>query len=338
MKKVLVTGGSGYIGSHTIVELQKSGYEVIIIDDLSNSQAFIIDRIAEITGVRPKFYQLNLCDISTLETVFENEQSVDSIIHFAAFKAIGESFEKPLSYYQNNLISLWNLLECCEKYMISSFVFSSSASVYGLPNELPIKETTELNKPTNPYGKTKLMSEMILEDFASIHPEFKAVFLRYFNPIGAHESSLIGEFPQGKPNNLLPYITQTVTGKRDYLTVFGNDYETPDGTCQRDYIHVVDLAEAHVLAIDHIDSMKTNIDVFNLGQGEGVSILEIIEAFERVNNVSIRYQFGDRRKGDVPSLYTSIDKAKRILNWAPKRDLSEMLHSAWAFEQKLMQS
>jgi len=336
MKKILVTGGTGYIGSHTVVELLQKGFEVIIADNLSNSQSFIIDRIHQITGVTPCFYKLNLCDEQELKSLFEQEKNIDAIIHFAAFKAIGESFEKPLVYYQNNLTSIWNLIVCCETYNVNSFVFSSSASVYGLPNELPIKETTALNEPTNPYGKTKLMGEMMISDYAKTKSDFRAIFLRYFNPIGAHSSALIGEFPQGKPNNLLPYITQTVMGKREKLTVFGKDYDTPDGTCLRDYIHVVDLADAHTLALDHLNKMDKSVAVLNLGLGKAVSILEIIKAFEQVNDVKVNYDFGEKRQGDVPCLYTSIDRAKTVLGWAPKRNLSEMLQSAWAFEQNLI--
>lgn len=336
--KLLITGGTGYIGSHTVVELQQLGHEVVIVDDLSNSQEMIVDRIERITETRPKFYNINLCDKDALETLFKNENNIDAIIHFAAYKAIGESFEQPLTYYHNNLVSLWNILSCCEDNQINSFVFSSSASVYGFPNELPIKETTALNIPTNPYGKTKLMSEMIIEDFSKTNSSFKAIFLRYFNPIGAHKSALIGEFPQGKPNNLLPYITQTVLGKREQLTVFGQDYDTPDGTCLRDYIHVVDLADAHILALNHIQKMERPTEIFNLGSGKGQSTLEIIQEFEKVNDVSVNYEFGERRKGDVPSLYTSNEKARSVLGWVPKYQLSDMLGSAWAFEKSLLKN
>lgn len=335
MKKILVTGGLGYIGSHTVVELLNKGNEVVIIDDLSNSQAFILDRIEGITGKRPSFFQFDLCSQEDLAMFFENEKNIDSVIHFAAFKAIGESFEKPVAYYRNNLNSLMNLLEGMKAQNIKELVFSSSASVYGLPNELPIKETTPLNKPTNPYGKTKLMGEMIIEDFAHTFDGFKAVFLRYFNPIGAHESSLIGEFPQGKPNNLMPYITQTVTGKRECLTIFGKDYDTHDGTCLRDYLHVVDLAEAHLLSLKHIESQEEQVEAFNLGLGKGVSVLDIVNAFEAANQVKVNHKFGERRKGDVPELFTDVSKAKAVLGWEAKKSLEDMMQSSWAFESGL---
>ncbi len=333
MNKICVTGGLGYIGSHTVVELIQSGYQPVIIDDLSNSSLSVLDNIEAITEQRPEFYQFDLCDEELTLSCFQ-EQDFDAVIHFAAFKAIGESFDKPLKYYANNLGSLISVLHAMKKYHVAQFVFSSSAAVYGPPAQLPLTENTPLNPPTNPYGYTKLMGEQIIRDTANNWPELSSVLLRYFNPIGAHDSGLIGELPK-YPNNLLPYITQTALGKRQELTIFGNTYATEDGSCVRDYVHVSDVAQAHVLALEYIQNKKGLLDVFNIGIGQGYSVLEIVQTFERVNGKKINYTIGPKRTGDVPVLYTDSSRAQEVMKWSPKYDLDQMLQSAWQFEQKI---
>lgn len=319
---ILVTGGTGYIGSHTTVELLNNGADVIIIDNLSNSKALVLDRIEKITGKRPRFINCDVRDKTSLDNVFSKYPEIDSVIHFAALKAVGESNEKPLLYYQNNITGTLNLIESMIKHGVNRIVFSSSATVYGAPKEVPIKEDAPTST-TNPYGETKLMIERILKDVCVAHPNFSACVLRYFNPIGAHESGLIGEDPQGIPNNLLPYITKVAVGKLDFLNIFGDDYPTHDGTGVRDYIHVVDLALAHLKAIDYTNILK-GIDFINVGTGTGYSVFDIINAFSKVWGEKIKYKIAPRRKGDVASCYADPTKAFKVLGWKAKRDLVKM--------------
>ncbi|MDR2122742.1 MAG: UDP-glucose 4-epimerase GalE [Flavobacteriaceae bacterium] len=332
--KILVTGGLGFIGSHTVVELIQSGLEPIIVDDLSNSELFILDRIEQITGSRPKFYPYDVCDSDKLKTVFSENKNIKACIHFAAKKAVGESMKIPLVYYRTNLVSLLNVLETMKEFNADCFVFSSSATVYGQPEHLPANESSPLQKATSSYGSTKQMAEDILEK-VSATGSLKTLSLRYFNPVGAHQSALIGELPKGIPNNLMPFVTQTAIGIREKLTVFGNDYNTPDGTCIRDYIHVVDLAKAHVNAcnylLTHADSIS--YDVFNIGTGKGISVLEIVSAFEEVNKVKVPYIIGSRRDGDVESIYASCSKANQILKWEAQYTLEDMVKDAWNWEK-----
>ncbi|POY34832.1 UDP-glucose 4-epimerase GalE [Solitalea longa] len=336
MNKVLVTGGTGYIGSHTVVELIKAGYETVIVDNLSNSELFIVDRIEQITGVRPKFYQIDLCEKEMVEELFKIESGINAVIHFAAFKAVGESVREPLKYFRNNNLSLINLLEVMDERGVKNIVFSSSATVYGQPEILPATEVTPLQKALSAYGSTKQMGEEMLEK-VSAATEIKSIALRYFNPVGAHESALIGELPVGIPNNLMPFVTQTGIGKREVLTIFGNNYATSDGTCIRDYIHVVDLAKAHVKACERLLQAKTeeNYEVYNLGTGKGTTVLEIVNAFERVTGQKLNYIIGERREGDVESLYAETKLANLKLGWKAELGLDDMLSSAWAWEVKL---
>jgi UDP-glucose 4-epimerase len=335
-KKILVTGGAGYIGSHTVVELQQKGYEVIIIDNLSNSSRKVIDNIKKITGFRPKFENLDLCDYKKTESFFKRNKNISAIIHFAAFKAVGESVENPLKYFNNNLISLINVLRSAEKFKINNFVFSSSCTVYGEPDKLPILENSSLKKANSPYGSTKQICEEIIS-FSSARDKINSILLRYFNPIGSHDSALIGELPNGTPNNLIPFITQTAIGKRDYLKVFGNDYNTPDGTCIRDYIHVVDLAKAHVMAIERLYKKKNkkNCEVFNIGTGIGHSVLEIIKTFEIVTGTKLNYKMVNRRSGDIEKIWAETKLANKELGWKAERHLKDMLLSAWKWEKSL---
>ena len=319
---VLVTGGTGYIGSHTVVELIGAGYEVVIVDNLSNSKECVLDRIEAITGVRPKFIKADLCDKTAIDVIFEQNPDIDSVIHFAGLKAVGESCAFPLMYYKNNLLSTINLLESMKAHNVNRIVFSSSATVYGVPKTVPIKEDAPLFT-TNPYGETKLMIERILKDSCSANKDLSVCVLRYFNPIGAHESGLIGEDPRGIPNNLLPYITKVACGKLECLSVFGNDYETKDGTGVRDYIHVVDLALAHIKAIDYTSRMN-GIDYINVGTGNGYSVLEIVKAFGDVWGSPINYKIAPRRPGDIAECYADPTKAKEILGWEATRDLTRM--------------
>jgi len=336
-RQVLVTGGSGYIGSHTVVELQAAGFEVIIIDDLSNSTADVVDNIEKISGIRPVFEEFNLLDLDRLETFFEKYNGIEAIIHFAAFKAVGESVEKPLYYYRNNLVSLMNILDCMSKYHISNLVFSSSCTVYGQPDQLPVTEYTPKKDAESPYGNTKAISEEILRDVVKVATDLNIIALRYFNPIGAHPTALIGELPRGVPNNLVPFITQTAAGIRQQLSVFGNDYNTPDGSCVRDYINVVDLAKAHVIAINRLIN-KTNADryeFFNIGTGTGASVLEVVNTFEEATGVKLNYKIVARRAGDVEKIYADTSIANSVLGWKAQTSLHDTLISAWNWEKNI---
>lgn len=335
-KRILVTGGTGYIGSHTIVELQAKGFEVLIIDSLQNSFEGVLDQIKKISGIKPKFYQFDLCDNIALTQFFETEQGIDAIIHFAALKAVGESVENPLLYYKNNMLSLINLLEAMQKHAVKHIVFSSSCTVYGQPDSLPVSESAPLKKPESPYGHTKQMAEQVLADVVNSCP-LNVISLRYFNPIGAHESALIGEYPIGAPNNLVPMITQTAAGIREKLLVFGDDYNTKDGSCIRDYIHVVDIANAHVVAIERLlnNKIKTNYEVFNLGTGHGYTVLETIKTFEKVAAQQLNYEIAPRRSGDVEKVYADTTYANQELGWKAERNLENMLSSAWNWQLNL---
>jgi len=334
--KILVTGGTGYIGSHTAVELLKKGYDVVIIDNLSNSHAAVIDRIEEITGKKPEFHQFDLIDREKTAAFFADHSDLDGIIHFAAFKAVGESMAEPLMYYRNNLDSLINILQGMKENGIKNLVFSSSCTVYGQPDELPVKETSPIKEAWSPYGNTKQMSEEILRFSVAAHG-LKTIALRYFNPIGAHDSALIGELPLGVPNNLVPFITQTAIGLRKSLSVFGSDYNTPDGTAIRDYIHVVDLAKAHVIAVDRMiaGKGKSDMEIFNLGTGNGFSVLEVIQSFERVSGQKLNYQIVDRRPGDIEKVWADTSFANDELGWKAELSLDEMMASAWKWEKAL---
>lgn len=334
-KQILVTGGVGYIGSHTTVELIEKGYEVVIIDNLSNSQIEMLDGIEQITGVRPAFEQLDICDNELLDKFFVKYPNIEAIIHFAAYKAVGESVEKPLMYYENNLVSLVNILKGMEKYGVPNIVFSSSCTVYGEPDELPVTENAPIKKANSPYGNTKQISEEILTDTANSNESLNVVSLRYFNPIGAHSSGLIGELPLGVPNNLVPFITQTAIGIREQLSVFGDDYNTPDGTCIRDYINVVDLAKAHVVAIERLlgKKNKSQFEVFNIGTGQGSSVKEVVNAFEKASKSPLNYKIVERRPGDVEKVYADTTHANNELGWKAEIGLEETLASAWKWEQ-----
>ena len=325
---ILVTGGTGYIGSHTCVELLNEGYEVIIVDNFINSKPIVLENIREITGKVFKFYNIDLTNKEAFEQVFK-ENEIDAVIHFAALKAVGESVEKPIAYYNNNLICTLNLCELMRKYNVKRFVFSSSATVYGKPKSVPIKEDFP-TLTTNPYGATKLMIENILKDIYHAHQDWSIALLRYFNPIGAHESGLIGENPNGIPNNLLPYVAKVAVGELDYVRVFGDDYDTVDGTGVRDYIHVVDLAKGHVKALDKVLN-ESGLDTYNLGTGNGYSVLQIIKAFERVCGKKINYEIVGRRAGDIDICYADTTKAKERLNWEATKDIEQMCKDAWHF-------
>jgi len=335
--KIIVTGGCGYIGSHTVITLINHNYEVVIFDDLSNSNVQILDRIEKITGARPHFEQVDLKSFEATQAVFKIHRDAKAVIHFAAHKAVAESIQNPLMYYQNNLFSLINTLKAQEEHGINHLIFSSSATVYGNPSTMPIIEDTPTQRPFSPYGNTKKIAEEILEDFTNSQSEISVISLRYFNPIGAHESGQIGEFPTGIPNNLMPYITQTAAGVREKLMVFGNDYPTKDGTPIRDYIHVVDLAEAHLKSLQRLlDPTSTQpLEVFNLGTGKGFSVLEMIIAFEAVSGSPLNYEITERRPGDVPEMFASTALAKQVLNWEATRGLQEMIQSSWTWEQNL---
>ncbi|HMQ70434.1 MAG TPA: UDP-glucose 4-epimerase GalE [Ignavibacteria bacterium] len=334
--KVLVTGGTGYIGSHTVVELQGAGFEVVILDNLSNSKADVVDRIEKITGSRPLFEKVDLCDAFALKHFFNAYEDIDSVIHFAAFKAVGESVQNPLMYYNNNVTGMINLLKEISERKISKFVYSSSCTVYGEADKLPVSEESPIKKAESPYGFTKQVGEQMLFDLSKV-TDLQTVILRYFNPTGAHDTALIGELPSGIPNNLVPYITQTGAGKREILTVNGNDYDTPDGTNIRDYIHVVDLAKAHVNSIQRLngESERSDIEVFNLGTGNGNSVLEVINAFEKTTGVKLNYRIGPRREGDVVSIYSDTKKANEVLGWKAERDLNNMMITSWEWEKTL---
>ncbi len=338
-KKVLITGGTGFIGSHTAVEFINEGYEVLIIDNLSNSQIEVLDGIEKITGTKPAFTNFDLADKQKTENFFKKHKNIDAIIHFAAYKAVGESVEQPLKYYQNNLVSLMNLLEMMDKYQSTSFVFSSSCTVYGEPDELPVKESTPVKPAISPYGNTKQIAEEIIRDYMNVKPNLKSIALRYFNPVGAHESAEIGELPIGVPANLVPFITQTAIGIRKQLSVFGDDYNTPDGTAIRDYIHVVDLAKAHVVATERLlnNKNKKNYEIFNIGTGKGFSVLEVIKSFEKVSGQKLNYKIVERRAGDVEQVYADTTFANQELGWKAEKSLDEMMLSAWNWEKKLRQ-
>jgi len=330
MNKILVTGGCGYIGSHTLVDLIENGFEVVSIDNLSNSYEETLLGIEKITGKKIKNYNIDLCDLAATKKVFETEKNITGIIHFAAFKYVNESVEKPLEYYSNNLQSLINILQCCTKFKVKNFVFSSSCSVYGNADKLPVDENCPLAKPESPYANTKVIGEQIIQDFTQ-HHQLKASILRYFNPIGAHSSGFIGENPKQEPQNIVPRITGTVLGKFEEFGIAGNDYETIDGTCVRDYIHVSDIAHAHTLAIKWLVSQNKESfsEIFNLGTGDGVSVLQMVKAFENANNLKLNYNFKPRRKGDVVAIYADNTKAKNILNWKCKHSLEDMMKTAW---------
>lgn len=335
-KKIVVTGGAGYIGSHTVVALHQKGYDLVIIDNLSNSSEVILEMLAKITGQRPAFEKIDMCDEQALRSFFENHDGIDGIIHFAALKAVGESVEHPLRYYHNNLVSLINLLKCMQEYNCNKLVFSSSCTVYGQPDSLPVNEQAPIKKAQSPYGNTKQIAEEIIEETV-LASAIKAISLRYFNPIGAHESGLIGELPLGIPNNLIPFITQTAIGKLPKLKVFGNDYNTPDGTCIRDYIDVNDLARAHVVAVERMLNEKNErpYEVFNLGTGKGYSVMETIKTFEKVSGVKLNYEIADRRAGDIEQVWADTAYANLKLGWKAEKGLEEMLATAWTWEKNL---
>ena len=335
--KIIVTGGCGYIGSHTVIELIENNYTVIILDDLSNSTEETLHRIEKITNVKPSFINIDLKDELKTKKVFKEHKDAKAVINFAAHKAVGESVKKPLMYYKNNLYSLINTLTALTENTINGFIFSSSATVYGTPKSLPITEQSKTQRPFSPYGNTKKIAEEIIDDLIKSETNLSAISLRYFNPIGVHESGLIGELPSGIPNNLMPYITQTAVGIREKLMVYGNDYPTKDGTPIRDYIHVVDLAKAHVLAVERIikNQQEKPFEIFNLGTGNGFSVLDIINSFEEVTNSKLNYEITDRRAGDVPKLFASIDLVKDKLGWKPSKSLNEMIKSSWDWERKL---
>lgn len=332
--KILVTGGTGFIGSHTVVELYKSGYIPVIVDDLSNSSLKILDQIEKIINYRPEFHQFDLCDEAKTKAFIQSQPDIAGIIHFAAFKAVGESVQKPLEYYRNNFYSLINLLFAYKERSIN-FVFSSSCTVYGQPDSLPVNESAQVKKAESPYGNTKQIAEEILSETAAIHLNYNIVALRYFNPVGAHESALIGELPIGVPQNLVPFITQTAIGKREKITVFGDDYDTSDGSCVRDYIHVVDLAKAHVSAIQRMEQgqVKVNYEVFNIGTGKGTTVLEIIHAFEKSTGEKLNYSIGPRRAGDIEKVYGDVAKSTTELGWTAELNVDDMMKSAWEWEK-----
>jgi UDP-glucose 4-epimerase len=335
MAKILVTGGTGFIGSHTVVELYNAGYEVIIVDDFSNSNPKILNQLETITGIKPEFVELDLCDEAKVKAFVADNTAITGVIHFAAFKAVGESVQQPLKYYRNNFYSLLNVLYAFNSKI--DFVFSSSCTVYGQPDQLPVTESAPVKKAESPYGNTKQIAEEMLTEACAVSPELFVTSLRYFNPVGAHESALIGELPIGVPQNLVPFITQSAIGKRGPITVYGNDYNTPDGSAIRDYIHVVDLAKAHVAAIKRLESKaaSSNYEVFNLGTGKGSSVLEIINAFEESTGEKLNYQIGPRREGDIEQVYGDVDKAANELGWKAELGIQEMMRSAWNWEKYL---
>lgn len=333
--KVLVTGGAGYIGSHTVVELIHSGYSPIIVDDFRNSEDWIIQEVEKIVEQHVIVYQCDCTNYEELKSVFLQEKDIHAVIHFAADKAVGESVDQPLKYYKNNVGSLVNLLVVMEEFNCNQLVFSSSCTVYGTPDTIPVDESAPIKKAESPYGNTKIISEQIIQDAAIANAQLKAVILRYFNPIGAHSSGMIGELPLGKPNNLVPFITQTASGVREELVVFGDDYDTPDGTCIRDYIHVSDLAEAHCKAINYLKKGTNQIEHINIGTGQGTSVLEIIETFEEVYGKKLPWKFGERRSGDVVQIFAASEKAEKLLNWRSQYSISDALRHAWKWEKRI---
>jgi UDP-glucose 4-epimerase len=338
MQKILVTGGCGYIGSHTIVDLIENGFDVISIDDNSRSGLYALTGIEKITGKKVKNYKVDLKNFDETQAVFQENIDIVGVIHFAAYKAVGESVEQPLLYFENNIFSLINLLKCVKEFNVPHFVFSSSCTVYGNPDSIPVTESFPVKKAESPYGASKQMGEVIVEDFAKSE-NVSSILLRYFNPVGAHPSNLIGELPLGKPMNLIPAITQTAIGKLPKMFVWGSDYDTRDGSCVRDYIHVCDIARAHTLALQYLlnENNKTNCDVFNLGTGNGVTVLEAIKTFEAVSGVTLNYEIGPRRSGDVIAIYANNDLATSSLGWKIRYDLIDMMRTAWAWEQKIKQ-
>lgn len=336
MNKILVTGGCGYIGSHTIIDLIENGYEVISADNNSRSNPVILKGVEQVTAKKIKNYKVDLCNFDDTFAIFQENKDIQGIIHFAAYKAVGESVEMPLMYFENNLVSLINLLKCAKEFKVPSFVFSSSCTVYGNPDEIPVTENTPQKPAESPYGYTKQMSEQIINEFVK-NEDTKCTLLRYFNPAGAHPSSIVGEMPLGKPQNLVPAITQTAIGRIPKMIVFGNDYPTRDGSCIRDFIHVCDLANAHTLALKHLEKIQTTqcCEVFNLGSGNGISVLEAITAFEKVSGVKLNYEIGPRRPGDVVAIYANNDLAKRKLGWEAKYTLEDIMATAWKWEIRL---
>lgn len=333
--KILVTGGLGFIGSHTVVALQQKGYEVIIIDDLSNATVDVVDGIKNSIGYAPRFEKIDLRDKSSVFQFFDTHQDIEGVIHFAASKAVGESMKEPLAYYENNFFSLINVLSAMKEKGLNKIIFSSSCTVYGQGEVMPITEEESIKTALSPYGNTKQVGEEIIVDLAKVYP-LQAVLLRYFNPIGAHELGFIGESPVGVPYNLIAHITQTAMGIRPYLSIYGDDYDTPDGTCVRDYIHVVDLADAHVRAMEYLlnNENTAQIEVFNVGNGQGYSVLELVHSFERVSGIKVNYKIVERRPGDVDKAWANTDKIERVLGWKPTKNLNEMLASAWNWERK----
>ena len=333
-KKILLTGGAGYIGAHTAVEFIRQGFDIVLIDDFSKSDQTLLKGIEEITGKKINFFQGDCKDELFLNKLFDREK-FDCIIHFAAYKSVNESVREPLMYYDNNLRSMISLLMAMQKYNVNEFIFSSSCTVYGQPDMIPVDESAPFKKAESPYGATKQMCERLLEDVTAANKNLKVISLRYFNPVGAHPSALIGEVPLGVPNNLVPYVTQTAIGLREKLTVFGSDYNTPDGSCVRDFIHVVDLAQAHVQAAEKIGAMPTNNEAFNLGTGDGVTVLGLVKKFIEVTGAKLNYEVGPRRAGDIEKVYANPAKAKKLLGWQTKLSLEESLKDAWRWEQKL---
>ncbi|MDD7460994.1 MAG: UDP-glucose 4-epimerase GalE [Prevotellaceae bacterium] len=338
---ILVTGGTGFIGSHTTVELQQAGYNVVIIDNLSNSNTDVLDGIEQITGIRPAFEKVDCCDKAALEQIFTKYSDIKGIIHFAASKAVGESVEKPLMYYRNNIDSLLNLLELMPQFGVKGIIFSSSCTVYGQPSKeyLPVTEDAPIQKALSPYGNTKQINEEIIQDYIHSGANVKSIILRYFNPIGAHPSALIGELPNGVPMNLIPFVTQTAMGIRNELKIFGNDYDTSDGTCIRDYIYVVDLAKAHVKAMARVLDMDTEpIEIFNVGTGRGVTTYEVVEKFEKATGVKVNWTYAPRREGDIEKVWANPDKANNVLGWKAEANLEDVLKTAWDWQVKLREN
>lgn len=336
-KRVLVTGGAGYIGSHTVVSLHRAGHIPIIVDDFSHSNPIVLKALEEIIGYEPYCFKANCRDEKALNEI-NKEHPIDGVIHFAAFKSVGESVEKPLKYYENNLESILSVIKFCDRNDIRPLVFSSSCTVYGQPNKLPVDEEAQIKPAESPYGRTKQICEYILEDAIASGMSLKSISLRYFNPIGAEPSGKIGELPIGRPNNLVPFITQTAAGLREKLTIFGDDYDTPDGTCIRDYIHVMDLADSHVMALAYLwgkDSSEGLIEYFNIGTGTGYSVLEVVKSFIEVNGVELNFEIGPRRAGDITKIYASTEKVNGILDWKPKRSIKEALKDAWNWQKNL---
>lgn len=331
---ILLTGGTGYIGSHTAIELIKAGYEVVIADNLSNSQADVVEKIQSITSKAIRFYQIDVADVKALNNIFSSN-NIDAIIHFAGFKAVGESVEEPVKYYRNNIDTTLSLLEVMKAHSVHRLIFSSSATVYGEQTTVPVTEEAAVGDCANPYGRTKFINEQILTDWANAEKKVSAVILRYFNPIGAHESGTLGEQPNGIPNNLMPYITQTAAGIRERLNVYGNDYDTTDGTGVRDYIHVVDLARGHIAALKYAEK-NVGAEVFNLGTGSGYSVLEMVKAFEKANDVRVPYSIASRRPGDIAVSYAGTEKAERMLGWKAEKTLEDMCRDSWRWQQHLM--